>query len=339
MDFLVKIGVLDYAQIDEGKNARQALQETIELAKIAEKCGFKRFWVAEHHDVPAFANSSPELLMMKIADATNKIRVGSGGVMIPHYSPYKVAENIRLLEAFHPNRIDLGIGNNSGTPIVNGALNETKSKKLSYEQSVTDLLYYLNDTDDESHRFHGISANPVIDTKPEMFLLSTGMNSAKLSAAAGIGYTFGLFPFVGSKILKAGPEAAKYYREAFVPSPMLDKPFVSIAPFVAIADTEEEAEKYAVTLDLWLLGKENFGAVSAFPSYETAKNYPFTRAEQRVIERNREHFVVGVKESVKEQLEKLVEEFGADELLLIPLLPGFEARKRAYELLAEIYVK
>lgn len=108
---MVKLGILDYAQIDEGSNAQEALLHTITLAQLAESLGYARFWVAEHHDVPAFASSSPELIMMRLADATSRIRIGSGGVMIPHYSPYKVAENFRVLEAFHPNRIDLGFGN------------------------------------------------------------------------------------------------------------------------------------------------------------------------------------------------------------------------------------
>ena len=142
---MVKLGILDYAQIDEGTSAQTALQNTITLAQFAESLGYERFWMAEHHDVPAFASSSPELIMMRLADATKRIRIGSGGVMLPHYSPYKVAENFRVLEAFHSNRIDLGIGNTIGTPIVNRTLNENKKSKLNYEQSIVDLTKYLSD--------------------------------------------------------------------------------------------------------------------------------------------------------------------------------------------------
>ena len=108
---MVKLGLLDYAQIDEGKSAQEALQNSVMLAQLADSLGYERFWMAEHHNVPAFASSSPELIMMRLADATSRIRIGSGGVMLPHYSPYKVAENFRVLEAFHPHRIDLGMGN------------------------------------------------------------------------------------------------------------------------------------------------------------------------------------------------------------------------------------
>ena len=168
---MVQLGVLDYAQTDEGENATTALHHTVLLAKHAEALGYTRFWMAEHHNVPAFASSSPEMVMMHLANATKRIRLGSGGVMLPHYSPYKVAENFRILEAFFPNRIDLGIGNNIGTPLVKNALNENKNSILDYEKSMKDIQTYLTDQVNEEHRFHGITANPVVPTNPEMWLL------------------------------------------------------------------------------------------------------------------------------------------------------------------------
>src|SRR5699024_11096129 len=144
----------------ELKDAQTAVKESTDLAKVAEKLGFHCYWVAEHHNVPAFASSSPEMLMMHIADSTKRIRIGSGGVMIPHYSPYKVAENFRMLEAFQPNRIDLGIRNSLGTNLVNKALNETKERKLPSNQSIQDLYKYVTDTNDAEHRLNDITANP-----------------------------------------------------------------------------------------------------------------------------------------------------------------------------------
>lgn len=334
----ISVGLLDYAQIDEGKNAREALQETVTLARTAESLGYDRFWVAEHHNVPAFANSSPEVLMMHLANATDSIRIGSGGVMLPHYSSYKVAENFRLLESFHPERIDLGIGNTIGTPLVNRTLNENKRRTISYEQSVTDLTVYLTDTVNEEHRFHGISANPVIDTRPEMFILSTSLRSAKIAASHGIGYTFGLFPFLTNDKIKAGIEAVKVYREEFKPSSFMSKPKVLIAPFVAIADDKKQAENYAQALDLWLLGKSNFSEFERFPSVETAKNYSYSNEDLTTIQAHRSRLIVGDQESVKEQLNKLIDQFTANEVLLIPLIPGLKARKRAYHLLADLLI-
>ena len=335
---MVKLGILDYAQIDEGTSAQAAFQHTIALAQLAESLGYERFWMAEHHNVPAFASSSPELIMMRLADATSHIRIGSGGVMLPHYSPYKVAENFRVLEAFHPNRIDLGMGNTIGTPIVNRALNENRESKLNYEQSIVDLTKYLNDQVDENHRFHGITANPVIPTVPQMWLLSTSVKSAKMAARLGVGYTFGLFLLAGIDKLNIGIQAAKTYREAFKPSPFMPESKVSIALMVVVAETNEQAEAYAESLDLWLLGTDNFGSLSEFPSVEIARHYEYTQQEKAVIQANRTRMVVGDIEMVTAQLNELATQFKADELLLIPLIPGVEARKKAIELLAGSFI-
>ncbi|RDW16070.1 LLM class flavin-dependent oxidoreductase [Oceanobacillus arenosus] len=332
---MVKLGILDYAQIDEGGSAQQALQNTVQLAQLAEALGYERFWMTEHHNVPAFASSSPELIMMRLADATERIRLGSGGVMLPHYSPYKVAENFRILEAFHPNRIDLGIGNTVGTAIVNRTLNELKKGKINYEQSIDDLTRYLSDQADETHRFSGITANPVISTFPQMWVLSTSVRNAKMAAKFGIGYTFGLFPHAGADKLTIGIQAAKTYRNEFQPSPFMAAPKVSIAPFVVAAETNEQAEAYAEALDLWLLGaKNNFSDLREFPSVETARQYPYTKAEKEIIEANRSRMIVGDIESVTEQLNALINQFKADEVLLVLLMPGLGIRKKAIELLA-----
>ena len=335
---MVNLGILDYAQIDEGMNAQQALQQTIELVQLADRLGYERFWMAEHHNVPAFASSSPELVMMRLADATDRIRLGSGGVMLPHYSPFKVAENFRVLEAFHPGRIDLGIGNTVGTAIVNRTLNENKKGKLNYEQSIVDLTHYLSDQVDEDHRFHGITANPVISTLPQMWVLSTSVRSAQMAARLGVGYTFGLFPIAGIDKLKVGIQAAKTYRNEFQPSSFMPKPKVSVAPYVVVAETNEQAEEYAEALDLWLLGNDNFSQFKQFPSVETAWHYRYTEKEKSIIQANRSRMVVGDMDQVKAQLIQLITQFKADELLLIPLIPGIEARKKAIQLLAEAFI-
>lgn len=334
---MVKVGILDYAQMDEGDTVREALEHSVELVKHAEKLGFHRFWVAEHHDVPALTNSSPEMLMMKLADETENIRIGSGGVMIPHYSPLKVAENFRTLEGFHEGRIDLGIGNNSGTPVVKAAMNERKEGFLPYEEAIEDTMLYLTEKLDKAHRFYPVTANPKINSTPDMYLLSSGESSAQLAARLGIGYTFGLFPFFGSEKMIAGPAAAKLYRKQFKPSQLLDKPNVIIAPFVAIADTKEEAELLGKVLDVWLLGKESFASFKQFPSIETATQYALTEEDRGRINEQRKHFIVGDKMMVKEQTDQLITAYDADEVLFIPLLPGVDRRKRAYELLADLY--
>lgn len=335
---MVQLGVLDYAQIDEGENATTALHHTVLLAKHAEALGYTRFWMAEHHNVPAFASSSPEMVMMHLANATKRIRLGSGGVMLPHYSPYKVAENFRILEAFFPNRIDLGIGNNIGTPLVKNALNENKNSILDYEKSMKDIQTYLTDQVNEEHRFHGITANPVVPTNPEMWLLSTSMKNAKVAAKLGLGYMFGLFLLADEKKLANARKAIDLYQSEFNPSPFMKKPNVSIAPIIVVADTNEQARAYAETLDLWLLGKGHFTELRTYPSIDTARNYPYTEYDKQLIQTNRNRMIVGDIDRVKTELDTLIKRYKADEVLFIPLIPGIEARKRALELLADAFL-
>lgn len=332
---MVKLGVLDYGQIDEGSSAKQALHQTVELAQLTESLGYERFWMAEHHNVPAFASSSPELIMMRLADATERIGIGSGGVMIPNYSPYKVAENFRVLEAFHPGRIDLGVGNSVGTPIVNQVLNETKSSKLSYEQSLIDLTKYLNNQADDTHRFSGITAHPVVATVPDIWTLSASVKSAQMAAKLGIGFTYGFF-LTGMDQLATGIQAAETYRKEFISSPFMPKPKVSLAVIVAVGETDDEVKAYEDALDLWMLGKDDYSYLQAFPSAETARTYAYTEEEKVMVQANRKKRITGNVESVSKQLKALVAQFKADEVLLLPLMPGISARKKAIELLADI---
>ncbi len=331
---MIKLNVLDYAVVDEGLSAADALKETVELCKKAESLGYNRFWMAEHHDVSAFASSSPELLMMHLLGETQRIRLGSGGVMIPHYSPLKVAENFRMLESLYPDRVDLGIGNTIGTKIVNKALNETRRRKQRYEENISDILKYVANTDDPEHRFNDLTANPAGTTNPEMWMLSTSVKSAAVAARQGIGYTFGLFPYASEDKMETGQEAVRLYRESFQPSPVMEKPMVMAAPFVVVADTAEEADRLAGALDLWLLGKDNFSEFDRMPSVETAAKYPYTDTDRKRIEENRTRMIVGDKESAAAELMAVAEALDVDELLLIPLIPGLENRARALDLIA-----
>lgn len=331
---MVKLNVLDYAVIDEEETPADALKETVKLAQSAETLGFHRFWMAEHHDVNAFASSSPELIMMHILGQTSSIKLGSGGVMIPHYSPLKVAENFRVMESLYPGRVDLGIGNTLGTPAVNKSMNEMRPRKQRYEENISDIKKYVTNTDDESHRFNEVTANPTGETNPEMWVLSTSVRTAELAARQGIGFTFGLFPHASKDKTAVGKEAVRIYREKFVPSPVMQKPLVMVSPFVVVADTNEEASELAKALDLWLLGKMNFSEFIRFPSVETAEKYTYTVEELQKLEANRSRMVVGDSANVKRQLEELRETFGADELLLIPLMPGALNRQRALELIS-----
>lgn len=336
---MVKLSILDYAQIDEGRSNQEAIEDSVKLAKEAEQLGFHRFWVAEHHNVPAFASSSPELLMMHLANNTSTIKIGSGGIMLPHYSPYKIAENIRMLQAAHPNRIDLGFGNSPGVSDIQAALNEHKERLSSKEQAIKDLKHYLTDDKQEDFRFKNITANPDVDEIPEFWTLSMSIKSAKFAAEQGIAYCHGFFPYGADKDeqLRKAKKAVEVYRENFKPSSIMDEPKVMYSFFAAISDTEGLAEAVAKSIDLWMLGQNNFTRFKEIPSVETAKTYTPNEKEQEQIELNRSRLIVGTSESVKDQLDFITNELNADEILLCTIMPGIDNRINGIKELAKAY--
>lgn len=332
---LVKLNILDYAVIDEGQTAEGALQDTVKLAQLADELDYKRFWITEHHNVPAFACASPELMMMQLLAKTQRIRLGSGGVMLPHYSPFKVAENFRLLEAFYPMRVDLGIGNNPGTSSVKKALNETKSYFLDYKQSILDIRDYLTENNIEQ-RLDNVLAQPSITTVPQMWLLSTSVDSAKMAGEVGMGYTLGTFLLPNATAIENAKASVQAYRASFKPTKLNMNPIVMTTVFTVVADDEEYASLLAQALDVWLLGKKQFAEFNRMPSIATAQDYQKSERDKQLIAQNRARMVVGTKATVQSQLEQIIETFDADELMIVPLIPGFENRSRTIELIAEM---
>lgn len=329
---MFRLNILDYSSIDEGTNASFAFAQTTALAKYAEKLGYHRFWVSEHHRVLSVAGSSPEMLMMHLATSTERIRIGSGGVMVPHYSPYKIAENFRVLEALHPNRIDLGIGRSPSYQVVNRALNETRGKRLPYEQQVQDIYQFLSSHPSENHRFSGLIAMPNIETMPEIWILGASIGSATMAAENGASYSFA--SFVQSS--KVGLDVVAHYREHFKASPFLVKPHVMISIFAIIAETEEEANVLAQALDLWLLLIES-GNPPHYPSPETAKKRGLNAIEKEKAMRNRKRMVIGNAEQVKSEIEQIARLYQADEVTIIPHFFGADNRMKGIALLAQAF--
>ncbi|MDN7242974.1 LLM class flavin-dependent oxidoreductase [Planococcus sp. N028] len=330
---MLALNILDYSPIDEGATAREALLQTTQLAQRAEALGYHRFWVAEHHQVFSVAGSTPEMLMMHLATSTKTIRIGSGGVMLPHYSPYKVAENFRMLEALHPNRIDLGIGRSRSYRIVNQALNESKGIKVSYEQQIQDLQKYFTDDKTTEHRFQELIATPITETAPELWLLGTGGESAEIAAANGMAFSYAHF----AKPSIAGVEAIDSYRKQFQPSKLMDKPKVMVAVFAVVAETAEQAEEIAKAFDLWLLFIESATPPPYYPSIETAEKRGFSASEQEKVKNNRRRMIVGDAEYVKAEIEKIAARFKADEITIIPSISGADNRMKEIELLAKAF--
>lgn len=331
---MLKLGILDQSQIGEGRNAAQTLVETTELAQEADKLGYTRYWVSEHHASEALAHSSPEILIAHLAAKTNRIRLGSGGIMMPHYSAYKVAENFRLLEALHPGRIDVGLGRApGGMPISTRALQEGKYTNVDqYPQQVADLTGYLYDSLPANHRFAALHASPIIPTAPEIWLLGSSYDSASIAAKQGA--AFGFAQFFGNADCV---QALQIYREEFKPSILNDKPHSLAAVLVICADTEEEANRLATSTDLFFLSLGRGALLPSFPSVETAMNYPYTEADLALIRGRQHKRIVGTPQQVKAEILKLNEAYKADEIMVVSPIHDVDARIHSYRLLAKAF--
>jgi luciferase family oxidoreductase group 1 len=330
----MKLSVLDQSVISKGLLARDALQNTVRLAQIIEELGYTRFWVAEHHNTIGLAGSSPEVLISHIASMTKRIRVGSGGVLLPQYSPYKIAENFKVLETLFPNRIDLGIGRSpGGSPNTRAALTDGLRKSLNeFPRQVKDLKGYLTDDLPNDHPFNDVKAYPQIKTFPGMWILGITHRGARVAAENGTAFTFGHFisPLNGKR-------AIDYYYQNFEPSPLQEKPKANICIFVVCAPTQEKAEEMALSQDLWLLEVET-GLDTRIPSIEEAKSRILTREERGKIEQNRKRMIIGTPEKVKNDLLYLSEMYETEEFMILTNVYDFQDKIQSYTLLAEMFL-
>ena len=321
----MKLSILDYAIVDEGKSSIEAIEESVELARLAERLGYSRFWMAEHHQVPALASSSPELLMLHLLQNTEKIQIGSGGIMIPHYSPYKISEWIKLLSALYPNRVNLGIGNNPGTRVVQKLMNTIPITREGYNKSCKELVDILTGT--------GIFVQPPEAKVSQIWLLSTSEKSANLAAELGQNYVYGLFFNQAVDYIETAKRCLQTYRTKMLEQDK--KPQDVLAVFIAIGEDEQEAKDLVRSLDVWLLGKKEFTEFDRFPSIFTAKAYKIEKSDIEKVEKNRTRLVWGTKDVVIEKLRKLATELELEELMCIPLVPTIERRKNIIEILAK----
>jgi len=336
----MKISVLDQSPIRKGGTAADAVRETIELAKITERLGYSRYWLAEHHNTTSFAGSTPEVLIARVAAETSRIRVGSGGIMLPHYSPLKVAENFRMLETMYPGRVDLGIGRAPGSDGRTAVALQAGPQAWDvgvFPQQAELLRHYLEESAGlaawpDNHAYRQIHASPRGPGMPEMWMLASSVNGAVYAAELGLPLSFAHFisPDGG------GPDAAAVYRERFKPHREGDKPRVSVAVFAIAADTDEETERLALTRNLWVMQLLRNQA-GPFPSPAEAAAYPFTEADRVQIRAISARGVTGTPDKVKAGLEKLVAAYGADELVVLSITYEFAARVRSYELIAEAF--
>ncbi|TFD98258.1 LLM class flavin-dependent oxidoreductase [Jeotgalibacillus salarius] len=326
------LSILDQSSIAEGGTAEQGLKQTVELAQLADELGFTRFWVSEHHDTPTLAGSSPEVLIAHLAAKTERIKVGSGGVMLPHYSAYKVAENFKVLEGLTPGRIDVGIGRApGGMPRASYALSDGKPRDVNrYPEQVNELLQYLHDDLPEDHPYGNIKATPVTRTIPDLWMLGSSPSSAALAAELGVPYTFALF--INGQ---GGPSYTKQYLNRFKPSKYYDQPKHSVAVFTICGETMEDAERIASSLDLSMVMLEQGMASKGTPSPEKAMSYPYSHFERIRVLENRKRMVIGDVDHVEKELHRLAEEYETDEIMLTTIAYDFEDKLNSYKRIAE----
>ncbi|SFE50008.1 LLM class flavin-dependent oxidoreductase [Alteribacillus iranensis] len=329
----MKLSILDQSPISEGSDTAEALENTRRLAKVADQLGFTRYWVAEHHSTSGLASTSPEVLIPHLATMTTRIRFGSGGVLLPQYSPYKVAENFKLLEALFPGRIDLGVGRSpGGGETIRLALTDGIKKNLiEFPRQLTELQGFLDNNFPIGHDYRKIKTSPVTKTLPATWVLGLSSRSAKHAAHNSTGFTYGHFIHPHQ-----GQEAIATYLEHFQPSERMPKPAVNACVFVICAETEKEAEKIAISQDLWLLAVEK-GRSTKVKSIAEAKRIPLSSADKKRIIENRQRTVIGSPNQVKKKLLQLADAYQTDEIMVITNVYDFEDKLHSYELLAETF--
>jgi luciferase family oxidoreductase group 1 len=329
----MRLSILDQSPIIAGHTPRDAILQTIRLAKAAERLGYHRYWLAEHHAIAALGDPCPEILVARVAAETTTIRVGTGGVLLPYYSPFKVAEQFRMLEALYPGRIDLGIGRAPGgdqmTALAMGEGRYTGAEH--FPEQVQFLVAYLDDALPADHPFAPVKAMPSGASSPEVWLLGSSDYSGALAAQLGLRFAFAHFISADG-----GESVMRDYRERFEPSPREPAPQSLLCVFAICAETQERAERLAQSIDLRRLNTDH-GVNAPVPTLEEAERYPYTDADRRRIAQQRRRLVLGTPESVRTRLLDLQATAQADELMVITITGDYESRLESYTLLASAF--
>jgi luciferase family oxidoreductase group 1 len=328
----MKLSILDQSPVSEGSSPADALHNTIELAKLGDRLGYARYWIAEHHAMPALASPAPEILIARVAAETERIRVGSGAVLLPHYSPLKVAETFRMLHALHPGRIDLGLGRApGGTPLEAFALRRQEGEDVNdFPRRLLELMAFLDGSFPDSHPFSRILVSPAMPGGPELWLLGSSLWSASAAAQLGLPYAFAHF-------IEPEPtrEALAYYRKHFVPSRHASEPRVILGIGGICAQTDAEAERLASGIRLlrWRVRRgelapipspdDALAALAGVPDLPSGSEFP--------------RDLIGDPVTVRDRLMAMATALGVDEVMIVTIVHDHQARLESYRLLAEAF--
>ncbi len=331
---MLPLSVLDLSPVTAGSSGAASLRNSLDLARLADRLGYRRYWVAEHHNLPSIASSAPEIMIGQIAAATERIRVGSGGIMLPNHAPLMVAERFKVLEALFPGRIDLGLGRAPGTdPVTSYALRRRQDTGGGddFLERFQELLLFARRGYPEGHPFHSIRAMPQDVALPPIWLLGSSGYSAELAAAVGFGFSFAHhFSDHDAAAAMLG------YRNLFKPSVALERPHAILACAVVCADSDAEADRLASTIDLnW--ARRARGELLPLASPEEAQSYPYSPVDLERIRQRRARLFVGTPATVIERLSPLIDATKADELMVTTMIYDHAARRHSYELLAEAF--
>ncbi len=329
----LRLSVLDQTPIRKDSNAVSALQETVRLAKLADRLGYTRYWLSEHHNTTTLAGAAPEILIARLAAETKNLRLGAGGIMLPNHSTLNVAENFRLLEALFPGRIDLGLGRApGGDRLTAQLLNPTNTfDPQEYVRQIKDLYDFLSDTPGPGNYEGKIRAIPRIDTQPDLWMLTSSGESAYLAAHFGMSLCYAQFINPAG-----GPEAIRAYRERWRPSATLATPRASVGIFAFCSEEPQKVMDTQALTDYRLLGFEK-GHYDEIPTLAAATAYQYTSAEWQRVLYNRQRTAVGTPQQVKDRLEKLAQEFDVDEIVISTFTAHAEDRFQSYKLFAELF--
>ena len=331
---MIPLSILDLSPITTATPGSAALRNSLDLARLADRLGYKRYWVAEHHNLANIASSSPEIMIGQIAAATTHLRVGSGGVMLPNHAPLMVAERFKVLEALFPGRIDLGLGRAPGTdPVTSYALRARQDPRQGddFLERFQELLLFERNAFPENHPFRNVHAVPADVALPPIWLLGSSGYSAELAAAIGRGFAFA-HHFADYDAVSA----MLSYREHFKPSPALAKPYAILGSAVIAADTDAEAQRLASSADLHYARRAK-GEYLPLASPDEAAAYPYTPIDLLRIAHHRTRLLVGDIERVKDRLLALIDSTRADEVMITTMVYDHAARKHSYELLAAAF--
>jgi luciferase family oxidoreductase group 1 len=331
---MVALSVLDLSPVTTGGSGAASLRNSIDLARLADRLGYTRYWVAEHHNLPSVASSAPDIMIGQIAAVTDRMRVGSGGIMLPNHAPLNVLERFHVLEALFPGRIDLGIGRAPGTDQITSHLLRRRQDVRDDDDFIErfkELILLESRAFPEGHPYHTVRAMPADVELPPIWLLGSSGYSAELAAKIGAGFSF------AHHFSDYDPvPVMTRYRELFRPSPTLDRPHAILGVAVVAADTDAEADRLATTIDL-NYARRLKGEYLPLASPEEAAAYPYTASDNEHIAYNRRRVFAGSAATVRARLEALIAATKADELMVSTMIYDHRARRHSYEVLAQAF--